>query len=643
MDSQDSARSRRTSRRLRTAPDPATTLRTLAGWVACLALLTAVPILGQAGSASPHGALAAECTECHSTAGWTPLQSPLPYRHGATGFDLAGAHADTACRLCHATLDFAKEKGKSDCFACHEPAFRRATRPSHTGFPTACKTCHGVAAWQPATFDHNRTPFPLNGAHRSLDCVSCHRNGYTATPSDCWSCHQRDFSGARNPVHAGFATSCEDCHGVASWQPAIFDHNQTGFQLFGAHRTVECTTCHRTGYAGTPSECFSCHQTDFTSATEPSHVGFPNTCRDCHGFTAWQPALFDHDNSGFPLTGAHRSTSCAACHRNGYAGTPADCFSCHQSAYNGARNPSHEGFPTSCQDCHGVSAWQPATFNHNATGFQLAGAHAAAACTSCHASGYAGTPADCVSCHQSAYNGARNPSHSGFPTSCQNCHSASAWQPASFDHNSTGFQLNGAHRSVACTSCHRNGYAGTPSDCLSCHQSDYNGASNPSHTGFPTTCQNCHSVTAWQPASFDHATTGFPLTGAHRSAACTSCHRNGYSGTPSACFSCHQGEYNATRNPNHATAGFPTSCEDCHGVNGWTPATFDHESFFPIASGRHDLPCSSCHVSSGNYSHFECVLCHEHSQGETNPEHREVGGYVYESRACYQCHPRGRE
>ncbi len=402
------------------------------------------------------------------------------------------------------------------------PATRRpSTAPpgrATAGFPTTCKTCHGVMAWQPATFDHNQTTFQLNGAHRTVDCDSCHRNGYTATPTDCFSCHQQDFNGARNPVHAGFATSCQDCHGVSAWQPAIFDHNQTGFQLLGAHRTVECTTCHRTGYAGTPSECFSCHQTDFTAARNPVHAGFPITCRECHGVTAWQPALFDHNATGFQLNGAHRSTECASCHRTGYAGTPSDCFSCHQSDFTGARNPSHSGFPNSCQDCHGVSAWQPATFDHNSTGFQLNGAHRSASCTSCHRSGYAGTPSECFSCHQSDFTGARNPSHTGFPNSCQDCHGVSAWQPATFDHNATGFQLNGAHRSASCTSCHRSGYAGTPSDCFSCHQSDFTGASNPSHTGFPNTCQDCHGVSAWQPASFDHNSTGFQLNGAHRSA-----------------------------------------------------------------------------------------------------------------------------
>lgn len=540
---------------------------------ALLALAGAARAASQTQSANPHGALQSECTECHSTAGWSPLRSPLPYNHSSTGFELAGAHAAATCRQCHATLEFAREKGKSDCLACH----------------------------------------------------------------------QDELEGARNPVHAGFSVTCQDCHGVTAWQPAVFDHNQTGFQLVGAHRTVECTLCHRTGYAATPSECFSCHQNDFANARNPVHAGFPNTCRDCHSFTAWQPARFDHDNSGFPLSGAHRSTSCVACHRSGYAGTPTDCFACHQSDYEGAGNPDHSGFPTTCQDCHGATAWQPASFDHNATGFQLAGAHRSAACTSCHRDGYSGTPADCFSCHQSDYAGARSPSHAGFPTSCQNCHGATAWQPANFDHNATGFELSGAHRSVACTSCHSNGYAGTPSDCLSCHRRDYDGATNPRHSGFPTTCQNCHGLSAWQPATFDHNATGFPLTGAHRSAACTSCHANGYAGTPADCFACHQSDYSATRNPNHASAGFGTSCAECHGTTAWTPATFDHESSFPIASGRHQFPCSSCHVSTGNYGVFECVLCHEHSQGETNPEHRGVDGYIYESRACYQCHPRGRE
>ena len=83
------------------------------------------------------------------------------------------------------------------------------------------------------------------------------------------------------------------------------------------------------------------------------------------------------------------------------------------------------------------------------------------------------------------------------------------------------------------------------------------------------------------------------------------------------------------------------NCATCHSTNGWTPSTFNHNTWFPIASGRHQFPCASCHVSAGNFNNFECILCHEHSQSNTNSHHQGVGGYVYESHACYQCHPRG--
>jgi hypothetical protein len=581
-----------------------------------------------------HAGFPNTCQDCHGENAWQPAR----FDHNATGFPLNGAHRTATCESCHRD---GYAGTSSTCASCHQADFAAARNPSHAGFPNTCQDCHGVSAWQPASFDHNATGFPLNGAHRSTSCTSCHRNGYAGTPTECFACHQSDFTGAKNPSHSGFPTTCQNCHAVTAWQPASFDHNATGFPLNGAHRSASCTSCHRNGYAGTPKECFACHQSDYNGAKNPSHVGFPTTCQNCHAVTAWQPASFDHNATAFPLSGAHRSASCTSCHRNGYAGTPKECFACHQSDYNGAKNPSHAGFPTTCQNCHAVTAWQPASFDHNATGFPLNGAHRSASCTSCHRNGYAGTPKDCVACHQSDYNAARNPNHTGFPTTCQDCHGVAAWQPANFNHSTTGFPLSGAHQAVACLECHRNGYAGTPKECFSCHQADYNAARNPSHTGFPTTCQNCHGVSAWQPASFDHNTTGFPLTGAHRNTACTACHRNGYPGTPSDCFACHQSDYNGARDPNHT--GFPTTCQTCHGTTAWEPASFNHESFFPIASGNHQFGCSQCHVNSGNYAVFECIRCHEHNQSQTDRDHRGVGGYSYDSQACFRCHPRGRE
>ncbi|HRC85347.1 MAG TPA: hypothetical protein PK413_07050, partial [Thermoanaerobaculia bacterium] len=128
------------------------------------------------------------------------------------------------------------------------------------------------------SFDHNTTSFQLKGAHRSVSCQSCHARGYAGTPTDCFSCHQSQFTSAKNPSHAGFPNTCQDCHSENAWQPASFDHNTTSFQLKGAHRSVACQSCHARGYAGTPTDCFSCHQSQFNSARNPSHAGFPNTC-----------------------------------------------------------------------------------------------------------------------------------------------------------------------------------------------------------------------------------------------------------------------------------------------------------------------------------------------------------------------------
>ncbi|MBZ0111750.1 MAG: hypothetical protein K8J08_04750, partial [Thermoanaerobaculia bacterium] len=258
--------------------------------------------------------------------------------------------------------------------------------------------------------------------------------------------------------------------------------------------------------------------------------------------------------------------------------------------------------------------------------------------------GYAGTPTDCFSCHESDYASATEPDHSGFPTTCENCHGQNGWQPASFDHNLTGFILQGAHLAVACEACHASGYAGTPTDCFSCHESNYNAAQEPSHDGLPINCETCHSQGAWEPSTFNHIQTGFALDGAHRTLDCVTCHSDGYVGTPSDCFSCHQQDYNSTNDPNHASAGFPITCESCHNTVDWNDADFDHS--FPIDSGAHREAwndCSDCHEAPGNFQIFSCINCHEHNRPDTDDDHDDVPGYVYQSASCYSCHPDGEE
>jgi hypothetical protein len=118
-----------------------------------------------------------------------------------------------------------------------------------------------------------------------------------------------------------------------------------------------------------------------------------------------------------------------------------------------------------------------------------------------------------------------------------------------------------------------------------------------------------------------------------------------FSGTPSDCFSCHRGQYESVSNPNHAAAGFPRTCGDCHSTTTWSGARFTHGRF-PIYSGSHAgkwTTCNDCHTNAADYQVFSCINCHAHEKNSTDRDHDEVRNYVYNSTSCYSCHPNGRE
>ncbi len=595
-----------------------------------------------------------DCSVCHTTANW----NGATFNHSNTPFPLTGAHLGVgSCATCHVGGVYA---GLSTaCVSCHMKDYTSTTNPNHaaSGIPQTCGVCHSTTAWSPATFDHSKTPFPLTGGHVSVACTSCHVGGkYAGTPTDCYSCHKPDFVGTTNPNHvaAGFPTDCTVCHTTANWTSATFNHSNTPFPLTGAHVSVACTSCHIGGkFAGTPTDCYSCHKPDFVGTKDPNHVaaGFPTGCSVCHTTANWNGATFNHNNTPFPLTGAHLSVgSCTTCHVGGvYAGLSTACVSCHVKDYNGTTNPNHaaSGIPQTCEVCHTTSAWSPATFDHTKfTTFPLTGAHVSVPCASCHIGGkYAGTPTDCYSCHKPDFVGTTNPNHvaAGFPTDCTVCHSTANWTGATFNHNNTPFPLTGAHLTVgSCATCHVGGvYAGLSTTCVSCHLKDYNGTTNPPHaaSGIPQTCQVCHTTTAWSPATFDHSKTVFPLTGVHVTVPCASCHVGGkYAGTPTDCYSCHKPDYLGTTNPNHAAAGFPTTCLTCHTTTAWTGATFNH-TWFPVPHRTATL-CNDCHTNPSNYAVFVCTNCH--TQATTDPHHTGVTGYVWNSTNCYSCHPTGK-
>jgi hypothetical protein len=223
--------------------------------------------------------------------------------------------------------------------------------------------------------------------------------------------------------------------------------------------------------------------------------------------------------------------------------------------------------------------------------------------------------------------------------------------PATFDIHDDFYPLNGAHDLIAndCVLCHNGDYNNTPNTCVGCHLSDYNDTTNPDHAdaNFSTDCLECHNEDAWSPSSFDHDAI-YPLNGAHALIAndCNACHMGDYTNTPNTCVGCHQSDYDGTTNPDHAAAGFPTDCLNCHNEDAWIPSSWDHDDqYFPIYSGKHEdewNDCIDCHTNSGDFTVFSCIDCHEHDdEAQVDDDHEDVSGYVYESGACYACHPTG--
>src|ERR1700757_286061 len=366
---------------------------------------------------------------------------------------------------------------------------KQTTRSPHGPLAIPCENCHTSSGWKPIRavpeFDHNKTNYPLRGMHEKVRCVECHvKPVFTNVGKNCADCHADIHRRQMGP-------NCEQCHTVQGWNIAVQqvkDH-QNRFPLLGAHSAVQCQECHKqaaTGiFYGLSTRCDSCHLKDWQQTTNPAPASAgpafaSGNCQGCHKFDSWLGATFDHAATGFPLTAGHANVPCANCHINN---------------------------------------------NYN---LQIAA-------TDC---GNAG-------CHLTTWQQTNNPVHpSAGPTfaaaNCSQCHNTTSWTTAIFDHSTTGFLLTQGHANVPCSSCHvNNNYTLTiaPTDCgnAGCHLTTWQQTNNPVHPSAGTAfaaanCSTCHDTIAWTDSTFNHAATGWPLTGSHQMApagkvsACTDCH-----------------------------------------------------------------------------------------------------------------------
>lgn len=512
-----------------------------------------------------------DCTKCHTTEQWNRTKAKPRFNHDReTDFALVGRHRDVGCLSCHKTKAWAP-LAHERCSNCHVDPHQGSLGPK-------CQDCHNNMTWRitgqapgkgaggstgGGAFDHQKTRFPLTGAHAKVDCKTCHgpRIGKMSNFEQCNGCHNNPH-GDQFQRFWSVKKSCTNCHVTESWKALSFNHNKDSrYRIEDRHQSVPCQQCHASGgpassssrrwrWLNAPADCATCHN----DVHKGQFVGKP--CAACHSTKGFEALLFNHNkDSRFSLVGKHNQIECESCHENGkFKGQPTSCDGCH--------NDFHQGeLGNECARCHTPTTFRAVEFDHNRESrFPLTGAHAKNQCNQCHVEyKYKIRATDCASCHVDVHKGA-------FGNECSHCHNTTNFKSKGGFHNFGEYRLTGIHDRVPCATCHnpKAPVRPEPTQCSSCH-------SDPHMNSLGQRCYTCHNQINWLPTQFRHQQTGFDLQGAHRFLSCDRCHFNRvFGGTPSECIVCHISSFKPQATfPPHPPA--PADCSVCHYPFGWRP------------------------------------------------------------------------
>lgn len=223
------------------------------------------------------------CESCHTVAHFSPSTFDAE-SHSRTRYPLSGGHLAVPCVACHrmelrkgekiTQFDFADTR----CQTCHADAHQGQL--DHWVKPKGCEFCHSTETWHRTSFDHGLARFSLEGRHREILCLACHRVVQAETGQqtlwmkpltmECAGCHRDVHAGQFVPQDSGTTSAnCGRCHTPQGWRALKFDHKTDArFALDGAHAALACSQCHRA-----------------ESADSLAVVRFrplAHECRDCH-------------------------------------------------------------------------------------------------------------------------------------------------------------------------------------------------------------------------------------------------------------------------------------------------------------------------------------------------------------------------
>ena len=251
-------------------------------------------------------------------------------------------------------------------------------------------------------------------------------------------------------------------------------------------------------------------------------------------------------------------------------------------------------------------------------------------CLKCHGRRKQDLRERCLACHQEiswlAANGRGLHGREDLD-SCDSCHMEHAGRdvspvrfkegsPDRFDHARTRWPLTGKHAATKCGDCHKvefrkseaaslskrknveGSFIGLETECTACHADPHRGS-------LAQDCRQCHLTTTWSATpGFDHAKTGYPLTGKHADVACEKCHRQSTRAvvnSPTAprvfkplpygqCSDCHRDVHEGRAGP---------TCSSCHDTGSFRrvrDVTFDHaRTRYPLEGKHLQVGCEKCH------------------------------------------------
>ena len=298
-------------------------------------------------------------------------------------------------------------------------------------------------------------------------------------------------------------------------------------------------------------------------------------------------------------------------------------------------------------------------------------------CNDCHVNGTKDLDNDkCLSCHDHEDLKGRIASGKGYHASsavkgksCGSCHlehkgrgyDIMGWKSVAggekqFNHEQTGWPLNGKHAVTDCADCHKlrdkqglKTYMGTDKLCGSsgCH---FNDQPHKFDRKDMLACERCHSESVWKPAKspanqkFNHddrKDAAMPLFGSHKDVACAKCHAKSVFNLPFADpDSC--GNSGCHNSPHDGHLFGKRDCEWCHSPTFKTlkQQNFDHseKTKFDLGPAHRKIACYNCHTKAlgEGKPNPACELCHAKDN-----RHGQRFDQFGDPPKCAVCHPSG--